>query len=193
MADNQQPQNQERPMSKELYELRRKEKEKEQERANRQIATSRLGRNIVIFIITAALIGLFAWWVATMPSSASADVMDLCIQHQNIKLHTHPELSIRIKGKTTEIPANVGVSAACMRPVHTHDGSGVIHVEFPGPRNVPVKDFFKVWEKKFTPECIFDNCNGVEGQLRMTVNGKENIEFGEYLMKDRDRIEIIFE
>lgn len=53
--------------------------------------------------------------------------------------------------------------------------------------------FFEVWGKKFIKDCIFDQCNSQEGKLKMFVNGIENFEFENYIMRDRDRIEIIFE
>lgn len=53
--------------------------------------------------------------------------------------------------------------------------------------------FFEIWRKQFTKDCIFDTCDGSGGKLKMLVNGRENFEFENYIMRDRDKIEIIFE
>ena len=50
--------------------------------------------------------------------------------------------------------------------------------------------FFKVWEKKFSSGCIFEFCNGEKGQVKMTVNGRENKDFENYVMRDKDKIVI---
>ena len=110
-------------------------------------------------------------------------------------IHWHPELSIKILGQKIEIPANIGLGIT-ERPIHTHDDMGVIHLEFPGlvkKDDIKLGKFFQIWGKTFNKDCIFDKCAGPEGQVKMIVNGKENSEFENYIMKDGDKIEIIFE
>ncbi len=115
-------------------------------------------------------------------------------------MHIHPHLSIMIDGQAQVIPANVGIDSFCMRPVHTHDDSGTIHLEFPQARNVMLGDFFTIWGKRFDRNCVLDSCIGSpkpgEGgrrTLKLRVNGKDNTEFERYLMHDKDQIEIILD
>ena len=141
------------------------------------------------------------------PSAISETQTDSDIISQG-NIHWHPEFKIIIKGEEFTIPANVGLgtqyaqnplydSRMGMTNMHTHDGSGKIHWEvMQGPvkkGDVRFGNFFSVWEKTFNENCIFDNCNGPDGNVRMTVNGTENTEFENYLVKDGDKIEIIFE
>ena len=110
-------------------------------------------------------------------------------------IHWHPDLSIKILGEYLEIPANIGLGIA-EQPIHTHDNMGVIHLEFSGlvkKDDIKLGQFFRTWEKIFNKDCIFDKCSGSEDRLRMLVNGKENFEFENYLMRNGDKIEIIFE
>lgn len=110
-------------------------------------------------------------------------------------LHWHPELSIYIKGEKQEIPANIGIGAV-HKPIHTHDTSGVLHLEMQGlvkKEDIKLGQFFKIWGKQFNSNCIFDACNGDVGTVKMTVNGQESFEFGNYMMKDVDKIEIKYE
>jgi len=123
-------------------------------------------------------------------------------------IHWHPELSITIKSEKQPIPANIGIgmqyagypqydSMMMMTNIHTHDISGTIHWEvMEGPvraDDIKLGQFFSVWGKKFTSSCIFDTCNGPEGRITLKINGKENPDFENYLVKDRDKIEIVFE
>ncbi len=113
-------------------------------------------------------------------------------------LHWHPKVTVTIKGEKQEIPANIGLGAVHGK-IHTHDQDnkeGVVHMEMQG---VVTKDdtklgkFFQVWGKDFNSTKLFDKTNGSDGTIKMLVNGRENKEFENYLMKDRDDVEIKYE
>ncbi len=111
-------------------------------------------------------------------------------------IHWHPQLAIFIKDKQQEIPANMGIGGAAHQPIHTHDTSGTLHLEVSGlvtKDETKLAKFFQIWGKQFNSNCIFDKCNGPDGTVRMTVNGQENKEFENYLMKDGDNLEIRYE
>lgn len=113
-------------------------------------------------------------------------------------LHWHPRLTVTIKGQKQEIPANLGIGAI-HQEMHTHDGDakdGVIHMEMKGivsKDDTKLGNFFRIWGKEFTATKIFDKRNGQNGTVKMAVNGQESKDFENYLMKDRDRIEIKYE
>jgi len=109
--------------------------------------------------------------------------------HSNIALHMHSDLEIRINGQDTLIPANIGVSTGIMRPVHTHDSTGEIHIEGPFARDFTLGDFFKIWERNFNSTCIFDYCTD-NGELKFYINGQENFDFENYILKDGENIQI---
>ena len=148
-------------------------------------------------VVVVAGIGWFVWKVATAPVLSDEDLqrqeLASCVQHNGVGMHIHPELSITIKGEKMEIPANTGITGGCMHPIHTHDDSGMLHLEFKTPRDVKVSEFFEMWGKRFDSECILDNCNGPDGTVKMKVNGQESTEFGNAVMRDHDQIEIVFE
>lgn len=110
-------------------------------------------------------------------------------------LHWHAKLSIYIKGEKQEIPEGIGLKPI-EQPVHTHDNTGTIHLEFPGlvkKDDLKLGQFFKIWGKEFNSNCIFDKCNGPEGKVKFFINGQENQEFENYSMRDADQIEIRYE
>lgn len=123
-------------------------------------------------------------------------------------IHWHPELRIIIKGEAITIPANIGIGMQyagrplydpmmLMTNMHTHDDSGTLHWEvMQGPikkEDVRLANFFAIWGKKFDENCILESCNGPEGTMTMLVNGKDNTEFQNYLVNDKDKIEIRYE
>ena len=101
-------------------------------------------------------------------------------------LHWHPELVIYVKGEKVEIPANVGLMGS-ENPIHTHTDLPLIHLEFQGmvrESNLKLGKFFQVWGKDF---------HEFGQTVHMTVNGVENIEYENYIMHDRDKIELRYE
>ncbi|MBI2009609.1 MAG: hypothetical protein HYS86_00380 [Candidatus Chisholmbacteria bacterium] len=123
-------------------------------------------------------------WLFSRQSSPEASVPEEQVISRR-GLHWHPQLSIYIKGQKQEIPKDIGIGAI-HQPIHTHDSSGVLHLEMSGLVTIEktkMGNFFKVWGKDFS-------ANGVP---KMTVNGQENQDFENYLMKDGDKIEIYYD
>lgn len=169
--------------------LRRQEKfaEKETHHRNRAIKTF-FKQAALIVLVGGAIAGLW-WLIAKIPKQASSAIIS------TRGIHWHPYLSIRIHGEEITIPANIGL-AGRHNPMHTHETDGIIHLEYSGAvseDNIRLKNFFEIWGRSFNRECILDSCNGEKGTMRMMVNGEPNNEFGDYMMRDEDRIEIIFE
>ena len=108
-------------------------------------------------------------------------------------VHWHAQLNIIINGEEITIPANVGIpvdSGNNVHPevIHTHATDNILHKE--GPADLTLGNFFDVWDRTFSSECIFDFCNSEEGTVKMYVNGQPNTEFGDYIFKDNDIIAI---
>lgn len=100
--------------------------------------------------------------------------------------HWHPELTIYVKGEKQEIPQGIGTVGG-HKPIHTHDDLPSLHLEFSGPAKneaITVGAFFRTWGKEF---------NSFGSNVKMTVNGNENTELENYVMKDRDKIELRYE
>ena len=62
-------------------------------------------------------------------------------------LHIHEHLDVFVDGERVVVPAGVGIDPASrfISPLHTHDTSGVIHVESPTVRPFTLGEFFGVW------------------------------------------------
>ena len=113
--------------------------------------------------------------------------------HSNLALHIHQQLSITINGEAVDIPANIGIETDIMRPIHTHDASGKIHVEGTCERDFTLQELFAVWGKTFNSSCIMDSCVDDTHTLKMYVNGVESLQYETLVLKDEDSIEIVYE
>jgi hypothetical protein len=88
-------------------------------------------------------------------------------------LHTHQHLDLYVNGHRVQVPALVGIDPAVgMAPLHTHDSSGVIHVESPLVRAYTLGQFFAVWGVRFSPTCLGGYCTTPTRRLRVYVNGQ---------------------
>lgn len=142
---------------------------------------------IIILIVVLVLLGI-GWYFSRSGSGGE-------IVSRN-GLHWHSTLNIKILDQVQGIPAGLGLERLPHNPLHVHDRDNVVHMEYAGlvrETDLRLGNFFKVWGKTFSKDCIFDRCSGPEGQLKMLVNGKENLEFENYGMRDGDKIEITFE
>ena len=150
--------------------------------------------NVVIpSLVVAAILGGIIWAYVRSGTTENASGNEV-ISRSGI--HRHPHLNITIKGEAVLIPPRIGLSGTIHNPVHTHDPDGVIHLEFEGrvtEKDTELKKFFEVWGKDFSKDSLLGNVTGAEGKVIMFVNGKENLEFENYYMKDGDKIELKFE
>lgn len=175
--------------SKELYDLKKKEKLGEQKKQYQGRAIKKTLKIVIPLILIGLSIGWFLWREASKPAAPEDEI----ISRRGI--HWHPELTILIKGQRQEIPANVGIGIR-HEPIHTHDNSGILHLEMQGlvkKKDIRLSHFFEIWDKEFNSNCIFEFCNGQDGTVKMFVNGNPNPEFENYEMRDNDKIEIRYE
>ncbi len=179
-------------MQKEEYELKQRQKEAERQKEAKAHALKKMGKRTAILLILFLVILAGAIYIRKTASRVAVRENE---QLSTSGIHWHPHLSIKIKGQEQEIPAGIGIGVA-HQPIHTHEADGIIHLEFAGrvtENDARLGKFFAVWGKRFDGECIFDNCSGQDGQLKMFVNGQPSDRFADYIMRDGDQIEIIFE
>ena len=75
-----------------------------------------------------------------------------CVGGSGLYYHWHTQLMITSGGNQVTIPADIGISLNCLEVLHTHDTSGLIHIEPDTPaqgRVYTIGDFFTVWGKPF--------------------------------------------
>ncbi len=86
-------------------------------------------------------------------------------------LHIHQHLDVIIHGKPMPVPADIGIGSGFISDIHTHDGSGIIHVESPTIQTFTLGQFFDTWGMKFTAQCIGGYCADANDTLKVYSNG----------------------
>jgi hypothetical protein len=88
--------------------------------------------------------------------------------------HIHAMLHIYVNGLLSPLPANIGLDSAkgLESSMHTHDSTGIIHMEAPHPFKYTLGDFFAVWGVKLGPAQV-GGLTGYGGtHLHFYLNGK---------------------
>jgi hypothetical protein len=78
-------------------------------------------------------------------------------------VHIHQHLDLYVRGKHEPIPALIGINVQqrYLSPIHTHDFSGVIHVESPTKRTFTLGQFWDVYGVRFDSRCVGGECGGL--------------------------------
>ncbi len=132
------------------------------------------------FLGVVLFFGGMIWWSKTLQSN-DPDI----ISRKGI--HWHSTLAIYLNGEKQEVSPNIGVTGGAMMPMHTHEPTGELHMESEGvirKKDITLGQFFKIWGR---------DINSFGKNMMMTVNGIENTELGNYIMQDKDKIELRYE
>lgn len=109
-------------------------------------------------------------------------------------LHIHQHLTITVDGTAVPVPADIGIDQAAQKlsAIHTHDASGVIHVESPEIRAFHLGQVFAEWNVRLSPGTVGPYVNGKDGVVvavfvnqrryggdprKITLTGHEDIDF----------------
>ena len=145
----------------------------------------KIGGNIKLIAVIAVALVLIYGFVSLLGSS-NGGYPPLPPKLADGEIHYHPKLSIYVDGVLQIIPKNVGVGSTHY-PLHTHEADNVIHVESPDTRDFTLGIFFKVWQKKFSSDCVMNYCKPAY-DISMTVDGKPSQEFENLVLRDGQQI-----
>ncbi|MEO3746538.1 hypothetical protein [Plantactinospora sp. B5E13] len=88
--------------------------------------------------------------------------------------HIHAHLDVIVDGKPVTVPAEIGIDEAGggISPLHTHDTTGVLHVESPVKADFSLGQFFTEWQVALSQNQL-GGLTAADGKtLRAYVNGK---------------------
>ncbi|HLI09790.1 MAG TPA: hypothetical protein VKV40_24735 [Ktedonobacteraceae bacterium] len=96
-----------------------------------------------------------------------------CQAGEQLAYHIHAHVSIYINGKLSQIPQYVGIASdgSCYYWLHTHDTSGVIHIESPTQKNYTLGNFLDEWSQQFS-SLGYPSELGLTSGWQVWVNGK---------------------
>jgi hypothetical protein len=92
---------------------------------------------------------------------------------QGVILHIHAHLDVFVNGKRKPVPALIGIyDGQFLTELHTHDASGILHIESPTKRSFSLGEFFGVWGVRLSSTCVGGYCRP-KTLWRMYVNGTQ--------------------
>jgi hypothetical protein len=108
------------------------------------------------------------------------------------KFHIHAMLHIYVEGLLVPLPADIGLDPAkhTESSLHTHDRTGIIHMEAAHAYNFTLGDFFAVWGVKLGPAQL-GGLTGYGGdKLHFYLNGKPLKDPATHVLRNGDSIVI---
>lgn len=105
-------------------------------------------------------------------SPLAVDNID-CNSTEQLTYHVHAHLSLYINGSPVTVPAYIGIDQnnQCFYWLHTHDVTGVIHIEAPQPGTYTLGTFFHLWDQRFSQLGYPQQLNQPAG-WKVYVNGQ---------------------
>ena len=122
---------------------------------------------IVAAIVLAVLIAACDQTAAPTPAPATTVP---CGPGEVLTRHEHAHLTILIRGQIKTLPAFIGITASQICWLHTHDTSGIIHIEAGDTRTFTLGDFFAVWRQPLSQTTIYGDRVGNGESIQATVN-----------------------
>lgn len=120
------------------------------------------------------LAGPAPWPANTARLRARLRVIGLpALPREGTAVHIHEHLDVFVHGRRVTVPAGIGIGHGFISPLHTHDASGVVHVESPGPRAFTLGELFSVWGVRLTRRCLGGYCRHGADRLRVYADGRE--------------------
>jgi hypothetical protein len=106
---------------------------------------------------------------------ARLDRLDLpVLTAEQLAYHIHMHLDVYVRGVHVPVPALVGIDVVdeFLTVLHTHDPSGVVHIESASSKPYPLGAFFGVWGVRLSASCLGRYCNGPKARLRAYLGGR---------------------
>ncbi len=163
-----------RPPTKQVRKKERRDEQRKQAEARLRAAknrrTSLIGLIVGGVVLVAVVLSVYFFVIApnnaangqtgsgtntntSAPTDSLAPVVDNigCYANEGSVSHIHVHVSVYIDGKAVAIPAQIGIpqTSTCLYWLHTHDTSGVIHIESPIQRDYTLGNFLHIWHQQF--------------------------------------------
>ncbi len=88
-------------------------------------------------------------------------------------LHIHQHIDVFLNGSAVAVPGGIGINDnSFISPLHTHDATGVIHVESPTKEQFTLSQFFAIWGVRFTRTSVGGYRSSAARPIRVYLAGK---------------------
>src|SRR5215471_11468226 len=154
-----------KPLTRQAIKLERREEEKRR-RLEEQRRAVRRKRLLLVSIVAAVLLAtattVYALLNARNSTAKTPNALPTeqvfnpayqpvdgiyCDRLEQSGYHIHIHLTIYLNENQVTIPQGVGIASdqSCLYWLHTHDGTGVVHIEAPQTAALTLQDFLDIW------------------------------------------------
>ena len=153
--------------------------------------------SIGILVALGAGVGVYYTMGMNSPSQSGLTIAGIqCNTMEQLQFHIHAHLDIFVNGHLIYIPPQIGiVDDKCIYWLHTHDGTGIIHIESPLKRDFTLGQFFEVWKSKLNNSKSFDDILGGKLVPTVYVNGTEvpsDVNYKDVKLKAHDEVAVVY-
>lgn len=108
--------------------------------------------------------------------------------------HIHLILTVYVDGEKVVIPGDIGSQegGSMGSPIHTHEESGLIHVEAPAPFKFMLGDIFGVWGVLFNSRALGGYVASGSNKISVFVDGKPVSQTSTLPLKDQANIVVAY-
>ena len=96
-----------------------------------------------------------------------------CIDSDNLPYQAYVNVFVNVDRQPMEVPVDIGITDDCLRPIHTHDNSGLVHIVFDSSYEFRLGHFLWYW-----------NFNIQEYDAKVYVNGIEQEKYLGTVLQD---------
>lgn len=135
------------------------------------------------------------WPVPTDTAAAVRAAGIPMLAQEGMVEHIHAHLDVLVDGRPVQVPANIGIDRARggISPLHTHDDTGVVHVESPARRNFSLGELFTQWGVSLSASNIGALQSADVNAVRVFVNGAQRPgNPAAVTFADQDEIALVF-
>lgn len=126
-------------------------------------------------VLPGLLVGSAPWPANTSTLRGRLDALGLpALPREGTVLHIHQHLDVFVHGRRVRVPAGIGIEVPehFISPLHTHDASGIVHVESPSVRTFTLGDLFGVWGVRLNRRCLGGYCARGADRLHVYADGR---------------------
>ncbi|MHB8603089.1 MAG: hypothetical protein ACYC6W_11910 [Nitrosotalea sp.] len=150
-------------------------------------STKKRNNKLIALLVIAGIVSGIGYMVYRSDNTSSSDAVAIdgieCNTNEFTTFHVHAHLDFYVNGNHLTVPERIGiVDNKCLYWLHTHDASGIIHIESPTSREFTLQQFIAIWKategfpiQGSTPK-IFVNGQSVNSISNDTkINGHDEI------------------
>ncbi|WP_248323211.1 hypothetical protein [Caballeronia sp. Sq4a] len=120
-----------------------------------------------------------AWGIGGTATGTTIDGIT-CAAGMAETFHVHAHVAIIKDGQWLRFPKQIGIPGSCNYEMHTHDQTGIVHIETPNVKTYTLGQLFDIWGQPLTTT----NVAGIQGNVVVYIN--DNGDSRRYLGDPRD-------